>query len=346
MLENTIFSQIWSYISQSNYLAALVILLASLITSKFVFFFFKKILLRLTKKTKTEIDDRIIEILESPVCYTVILIGLLISLEFILLPEKIAFYVNNLIKIVLLFIWILAAKKISDIIIENLKEKKIAKNIIPLLANLSGIVIYFIGFLIILNLLGIDITPLLASAGIAGFAVAFAAKDTIANFFGGITIFLDKPYKVGDIIQLEAKEVGKIIKVGVRSTRIRTRDDTIITIPNSILANSKIINLSEPRQRLRINIPIGVAYKTDLKKLEKVLLKIAKKNKNVLKNPEPKVRFVEFGESSLKFILKCWVAEPFDRGKTIDQINREINEEFKKEKIIIPFPQRIVYLKK
>jgi small-conductance mechanosensitive channel len=340
------FKEILSFTSQSKYLAALLIFLLSLAGSKLVFFFFKKILLRLTKKTETEIDDKIIEILRKPVFYTVIVIGILISLSYISLPEKFAFYTTNLIKTFLALVWISAVKIISDTIIENLKRKKKVKSAIPLIANLSGIVIYFVGLLLILNLWGFDITPLLASAGIAGFAIALAAKDTIANFFGGITIFLDKPYRVGDIIQLETNEIGEIIKVGVRSTRIRTRDDTIITVPNSVLANSKIINLSEPRQKLRVNIPIGVSYGTDIKKVEKILLEIAKKNKNVLEEPESRVKFIEFGQSSLNFVLRCWVAEPFNKGKVIDQVNREINERFKKEKIEIPFPQMDVHLKK
>lgn len=336
----------WSYISQSNYLAALIIFLASLVIAKVVFFFFKKILLKLTKKTETEIDDKIIEILRKPVFYTVIVIGILISLSYISLPEKFAFYTTNLIKTFLILIWLSTIKRISDIIIEDLKKREKVKSVIPLIANLSGIVIYFIGFLVILSLWGFDITPLLASAGIAGFAIALAAKDTIANFFGGITIFLDKPYRIGDVIQLETNEIGKISKVGIRSTKIRTRDDTIITIPNSVLANSKIINLSEPRQKLRISLSIGVAYGTNVKKLEKILLEIAEKNKKVLEDPKPKVRFINFGDSSLDFVLRCWIAEPFDKVKVIDQINREINEMFEKEKIIIPFPQTDVHLKK
>jgi MscS family membrane protein len=147
-------------------------------------------------------------------------------------------------------------------------------------------------------------------------AVALAAKDTLANFFGGISIFVDRPYKIGDYIVLAGKERGEVMEIGIRSTRIKTRDDVMISIPNSIIANSQITNESAPIPSYRVRIPIGVAYGSDIDQVEKILLDIATANANVITDDPPRVRFREFGDSSLN------------------------------SGITIPFPQRDVHIRK
>jgi small-conductance mechanosensitive channel len=198
--------------------------------------------------------------------------------------------------------------------------------------------------MLLLVIWNVDITPFLASAGIVGIALGFAAKDSLANFFGGIMIFLDKPYKIGDVIQLDTGEIGEVLKIGLRSTLIRTKDNIQISIPNAITAGSKIINLSMPVRRIRLRVPVGVAYESDIKKVKRVLLEVVKKNKNVLEEPAPVVRFLEFGESSLNLEVRCWIQDPWQLRAVRDEINTEIYERFAKEKIEIPFPQRVVHI--
>jgi small-conductance mechanosensitive channel len=197
---------------------------------------------------------------------------------------------------------------------------------------------------IILSIWQVDITPLLASAGILGLAVAFAAKETLANFFGGISIFFDKPYKIGDYVNLESGERGEVVLIGIRSTRIKTRDDILITIPNSLMANMTIINESAPKQKLRIRIPFGVAYGTDVDQVEEVVMGIAESNRMVVKDPDPRVRFRRFGDSALEFELLCWGNQPAERGLLIHQLNRAIYKRFAEEGIQIPFPQRDLHI--
>ncbi len=135
------------------------------------------------------------------------------------------------------------------------------------------------------------------------------------------------------------------MKIGIRSTRIKTRDDILISIPNSIIANTKIINESAPVPNFRIRIPVSVAYGTDINKVEDILLGIASKNENILITPKPRVRFRTFGESSLNFELLCWAKEPAIRGKTIHEINKEVYNKFNEADITIPFPHRTVYIR-
>jgi MscS family membrane protein len=166
----------------------------------------------------------------------------------------------------------------------------------------------------------------------------------IANFLGGISVFVDKPFTIGDYIVLDKGERGEVVAIGVRSTRIKTRDDVLITIPNSIVANSKIINESAPMPNFRVRIPVSVAYGSDIDLVQATLLAIAGKNENVLTDPIPNVRFREFGESALNFELLCWISEPAMRGLTVHDLNCAVYRTFSETGITIPFPQRDVHI--
>ena len=187
----------------------------------------------------------------------------------------------------------------------------------------------------------------MASAGIVGIAVGFAAKDTLANLISGIFILADAPYKVGDIIKLSSGEVGEVIHVGLRSTRIKTYDGVEITVPNAQIGNSTIANETGTRvdEKIRLKIPVGVGYGTDINKAEKILLEISKEFEEVCKTPEPKVMFLNFGASSLDLELRVWLHSPSQKG-VLNDLNRRILEEFRKEQIEIPYPKQDVYIKK
>ena len=190
----------------------------------------------------------------------------------------------------------------------------------------------------------VDLTPLFASAGIAGIAIALAAKDTMANFIGGISLFADRAYKVGDYIILESGERGEVVDMGIRSTKIKTRDDIMISIPKSILSNSMIINESAPEPRFRIRIDIGVAYGSDLRKIEKTLLKVAEENETLARKPEPRVRVRAFADSSVNFQLLVWVQDPSQKGLQTHNLLKAAYKAFENEEITIPFPQRDVHI--
>jgi len=155
---------------------------------------------------------------------------------------------------------------------------------------------------------------------------------------------MDRPFKIGDYIVLDQGERGEVVAIGVRSTRIKTRDDVLITIPNSIIANTKIINESAPIPNFRVRIPVSIAYGSDIDAAQGVLLEIAADNERILTDPAPRVRFREFGESSLNFELLGWVGEPALRGLIVHELNCEIYRRFSALNIRIPFPQRDVHI--
>jgi MscS family membrane protein len=192
--------------------------------------------------------------------------------------------------------------------------------------------------------LGLPTYSLVAGLGIGGLAVALAGREALSNLIGTIMIILDRPFKIGDYVTLSDGERGAVAGVGFRSTRIRTRDDILISIPNSIIANTKMINESAPISLSRIRIKVGVAYCSDLKRVEEILLGVAEQNQLVVREPSPEIRFRQFGDSALEFELLCWIDQPEQKGPIIHQLNWAIKEAFQEAGIQIPFPQRHVHV--
>jgi small-conductance mechanosensitive channel len=192
----------------------------------------------------------------------------------------------------------------------------------------------------------INVTGWLASAGIVGIAVGFAAKDTLANLFAGIFILADAPYKLGDFIVLDNGERGRVTDIGIRSTRILTRDDIEVTVPNAVIANAKIINeTGGPHEKERIRVNVFASYECDVDHVRQVLLDCAQEVEHVCREPAPRVRFREFGDSGLRFELLSWIDEPVLRGRVLDQLNTTVFKRFREAGIEIPYAKHDVYVK-
>ncbi|MGD8962522.1 MAG: mechanosensitive ion channel [Desulfobacterales bacterium] len=223
--------------------------------------------------------------------------------------------------------------------------RSIDANLVRLITRLVTLVLLFVLLWNTSDYLGMSFTAVFASAGIVGLGVALAARETLANFFGGISIFMDRPFKTGDYIVLDTGERGRVSEVGLRSTRILTRDDIQISVPNSLMTSTKVINESAPQPRFRVRVKVGVAYGSDVDQVEETLLSVAGQNNLVTLVPEPRVRFRQFGDSALEFELLCWARRPEDQGRLIHELNYQIYNEFAAASIEIPFPQRDVHLK-
>jgi len=273
------------------------------------------------------------------------------ALKAIILSKSGFYYTSNGLYTLLSIIWTIASIRLANTIIEKaviiyFDKTGLKKDLLPLIENLTKFMLILACLFGILIIWDIDIRPFIASAGIVSIIIALAAKDTFANFFGGISLFLDKPFKIGDYIELDNGQRGEVVDIGMRSTRIKTRDDILLSIPNSIIGNSLITNESAPIEQFRIRIPVGVAYGSDIDIVEKLLIDIAAENGNVIPDPAPRVRFRKFGESSLDFELLCWAKEPSLRGLTVHELNSSIYKKFNETGIIIPYPQRVLHIKK
>ena len=216
----------------------------------------------------------------------------------------------------------------------------------PLFDLITKLAAWLVGSYALLMIWGINPAGWLASAGIVGIAVGFAARDTLANLFSGFFILVDAPYKIGDYINLDSGERGKVTNVGMRSTRLLTRDDIEITVPNAVIGNAKIINESGgPWEKLRVRISVGAAYGSDVEQVCEVLMGVADAKTEVCRNPRARVRMRAFGASSLDFELLCWIDQPEDRGRLKHELYMEIYQAFNKTGIEIPYAKQDVYIK-
>lgn len=225
-----------------------------------------------------------------------------------------------------------------------LDKREVDRNFKFLMMRITHYVILLIGFLIALNLVGIQLTALLAVAGVAGLALGFGLQTIISNFVSGMIIMAERKVKVGDIIEVGG-QVGEVTKVETRATTINTFDNASILVPNENFIAEEVTNWSHGDPKVRIHVPVGVAYGSDVEKVREVLVDIARKDPEVISYTEPTVWFESFGDSALNFKLLAWINHPRKRKETISRLNFEIDRRFREEGITIPYPQRDLWFK-
>ena len=310
-----------------------------------------RILNKWAGKTETDIDDIIIKAFKTPSLYWCIAIGLYIGVAVSDIQEKYIFYLSKTIHVIVILSITVAAANLSGKIFSSFIQRSNLP--IPATGLVYGIlkgVIFVLGFLITLSVLGISITPFITALGVGGLAVALALQDTLANLFAGIHILFEKTVRVGDFIRLETGQEGYVDDITWRTTRVRMLPNNMVIIPNSKLAQSIVTNYYLPEKRMSLLISINVSYSSDPEKVEKILVEEAKKAvgevPGLLGDPEPFVRFIPgFGESSLDFTLICQVKEFVDQYLAQHELRKRIFKRFGEEGIEIPFPQRTVHLK-
>lgn len=347
-IEKIVASQ--SVVPGSEVTTAAVAIVAAVILAFFADLVFEKVFLYYAAKTKYDCDYLIVDALKKPIFYTVSFIGAFIAAEIVFPGNTAIGLIMGLLLSVLGIIWILALLRIDKIIFRHIlshlvkkTETKMDDELLPLFKNIIDVLIVFFGILAILKgIWDADILPLFASAGIVGLAVAFAAQDTISQFFGGISIYFDQPFKPGDRIEIDDGEIGIVQEIGIRSTRIKNLYNNMIVIPNSIIANSKVTNYTSPEESMMVKVTIGVAYGSDVERVRSILTDIARSTNFVLDDPSPYVRFDNHGDFSLDFAMLMWVTHPGEKFTVINEVNTKINATFEKEGIEIPFPVRTI----
>ena len=329
------------------------LILLSLVFAKIADFIFSFFVKKIVMRTKSDIDDKIINYLHKPIYYSILFIGLSLTMQTLeQIPTSIEYILLGMFKSIVIVLWSFALFNIFMLLLKwyskrNQENKVFNQSAIPLFDNVGKILIFLGAIYFILLSWNVDVTGWVASAGILSMVIGFGARDTIANLFSGIALMADAPYKEGDYINLDNGERGCVKSIGISSTRIITRDDIEITIPNSVIANSKIINESGGSyEKVGVRVKVGVAYGTEIQKVKDIVNKIAVSCNNVCETPPPIVRFREFGASSLNFELLAWIEKPEYKGQVTDELLTEIYNSFNANSIEIPFPQRTVHIKK
>ena len=300
-----------------------------------------RVLRRATERIPGDVDDIVLGGVHRALYLTIAVGGTYLGLSLFEHPlaqhRSIEATTLSLVTMLWMVTLVRIGRKASSAVTDN---RYIDRQVVPIFQNVWTAVVVGVGAFLLLAFWNIDVTPLLASAGIAGIVLGLAAKDTISNLFGSIALYLDGTYAVGDYVVLETGERGRVEDISVRSTVIRTRDDILVTVPNSVLNSASVINESTPRQKRRIKVPVGVAYGSDLDAVEEILLDVAAEEDHVLDRPRPRVRFRAFGDSALDHELLCWVPNPALTARVTHNCNRAIYDRFRAADIEIPFPQR------
>ncbi len=229
-------------------------------------------------------------------------------------------------------------------------ETQVDDVIFDLLNRFAGVIIYVVAIIIALDLVGINVMPFIAGAGILGIAIGFAAKDTLSNLIAGILLIIDRPFEVGDRIEVWTAPTGSatwgdIIDIGIRATKIKTTDNIVIIIPNNEIMKRDIINYTIVSAMIRVRINIGISYDADLTKAKQIILDVADQIDWIAKDPKPKVVVRVFGESSVDLQLRVWIQNARKRMDTISEVTDRVKEAFDRHHIEIPYPKRDIVIR-
>lgn len=342
--------QLAELIGPNVYLQAAIIAAVFIIVGKIADWIISRIIGRIASRSSSNFDDELVGLIHRPVFLSFVLLGLGLATRRLGLPETPMFVTLGVLKTIAIFVWYSTLNSLLVLFVKTFSRthdsKIVQTGMLSLLQNVMKILLVALTGYFLFLAWNINVTAWLASAGIVGLALSFAAKDTLSNLFAGVSIIMDAPYKTGDFIILETGERGIVTNIGLRSTRILTRDDVEITVPNGIIGNGKIINeAGGPSEQHRIRVAVGVAYGSDIDQVIEVLQEVAKDNVDIVADPEPRVRFRAFGDSSLNFELLGWIARPVDRGRVIHELNCAVYKALDENNIVIPFPQRDLHVR-
>lgn len=246
--------------------------------------------------------------------------------------------------LIVIVVSILFSRMFNRFLRRNIYSKtEIEKGAQYTLSRLVRYTVVTVGFLIGLQMIGFDLSILAVFGGLFGVGIGFGLQNIFSNFASGLILLLERPIQVGDIVEINGV-LGKVKEIRFRVAIVNTYDNESIIVPNSNLVSQQVTNWSYGGDTsVRLRIPIGVAYGTDVEKVEKILLAIAEDEEKVLEDPEPQVFFKEHADSSLNFELRAWIGSPVDRIAVKNNVRREINRLFNEEGIEIPFPQTDVH---
>jgi MscS family membrane protein len=343
----TYLETLWAY----PHVRGAMVILGAVAAAYFIELIVHRTLAALASRTRTQIDDKILASLRKPVFLSVILIGLAWATALVVAEGTARFVVHGCLRMIAVLIWTGSAARIGTAVLESLSARArhgalIQPRTLPLLDILLKVVILSGAIYFTFLSWDIDVTAWLASAGIIGIAVGFAAKDSLAHLISGIFILADAPYKVGDWVVLDDGQRGMVRSIGMRSTRILTRDDVEVAVPNSLMGNSKIINeAGGPHIKQRIGAEVTVARNADVDQVDRVLLACAEDVDGRCDEPPPECRFLSFGPSGLVFALYVWIVDPAIRDRVISDLNKRIVKRFRAEGIEIPYSKHDVYVR-
>ncbi len=303
-------------------------------------------------RTPTDLDQNIIGIITKPVFILIFGYGILQSLEVFTLPAWLDSTLLRLWAVLRVIVIVYVVYRLWHEILLSLgkrvarkTETELDDRLYPLFDKVGGAIILVAGVWFIVASFGINMTFFAAGGALVSLVIAFAAQDTLANFFAGIHLLLDRPFREGDRIELPDQGTwGDVIEIGLRSSRVRTRDNRVVIIPNSVIAGNAVINHSYPDSYYRIETHVGIAYGSDIEKARTTMIEAARGAEGVDPNRPVEALFLEFGDNALIFRVRVWIRSYIDTRRIFDRVHTRLDAALREAGIEIPFPQRVLWM--
>ncbi len=337
--------------SIQHWIIAFLVLIGSFLLVKILYWIFSTVFKNLTSKTKTNLDDVLVKNLQKPLINLVVIGAYYFSVSYLHFDKNIEIILVNIAYLLFTITLTSIVSKIIDALISEVifpiskkYETSFDSHLIPVIQKAVRAIIWSLGIVIGLDNIGFDITAMIAGLGIGGLALALAAQDSVKNIFAGIMIFLDKPFKINDRIKIDGND-GTVEEVGLRSTRIRTLEGRIVTIPNCTFTDNSVINVtSQPALKVKINL--GLTYDTNEEQMQKAIdiLQDIVKGQDAITN-DYSAGFNGFGDFSLNILFMYYVKPESHWLNTQTLVNKEVLRRFNEEGLEFAFPTQTIFKK-
>jgi MscS family membrane protein len=331
---------------------ALLILAAGFLVARLAVFVLDGISRRLASRGREGLDAMLLQALRMPLFWIVVLVAFQFALDQItFFPPDWQDRRDDLIFVLwALAIYFVAHKLVSSVMqwygarLAEGTDARIGDAIVPFARRIILILLAVITLIVILSDLGVDVSAMVTTLGIGSLAIALAAQATLADTIAGMAIIADRPFSVGDRIEiLELDTWGDVTEIGLRSTRIRTRDNRMVVVPNSVIGKSLVVNHSVPSTVYRVETHVGVAYGTDLEYARKVMIDVVRAQDWVMKDERIEALFIQYGDSAAIFRVRCWIEHYVETRRIMDKLNSCLYQALTQADISLPFPSQTIY---
>lgn len=336
-----------------NITLVIVYLIGTVIVAWLLSLLLEMLVKQFTRHSKTGLDDAIVHAIKRPLVYFVLLLGLWMALKRLdLIIDVDDGLLAGIFFVLYLILGYIAAYRLTIALIDWYSEEvaqqtetTLDDQILPFFRRLVLVILSLIAIIILLAHFNVNVSGLVAALGVGSLAIALAAKEVLADMISGVIIIIDRPFAIGDRIELEDMGTwGDVQDISLRSTRVLTRDNRLVIIPNSLIGKNPVINHSIPDTKYRVQTHVGVAYGVDIDQVRQIIIDAVATQDWVMKDERIEALFLDFQDSGLLFRVRCWIEHYVETRRIIDKLNTAIYKALNEAGIEIPFPQRVVHL--
>jgi small-conductance mechanosensitive channel len=331
---------------------ALAILAGAAILARLALLLIDRVFARLARRTPTSFDDALLAAVRVPLFWAIMFVALTVALnQLSFLPadwrderENLGFVLYWLVA------WVLVHQLVSNLMnwyaqeMTRRTESTVDEEVLPFLRRVVLFMVGAIAVIVLLSHFGVDVSALVTSLGIASLAIALAAQNTLADWITGFVIIFDRPFKIGDRVEiLSLNTWGDVQDIGLQSTRVRTRDNRMVVVPNSVIGKNLVVNHSDPSTQYRVQTHVGVAYGTDITQVRQVMVEAVRAQDWVMKDERIEALFIEYGDVGIIFRVRCWIENYVETRRIMDKLNSCLYEALNEAGIEMPMPVQTLY---